>query len=597
MNTAKPAANPAVRFDPRRPPSLAEVEKALSAAPGNLELLRRRAGLRIDQGDLAAAGEDLRRAMAKAGAQADSTLLLVAARHALLSGRAAEAERLAARGLGRAPGNDELYGLLGAALQKQGKTDQAVAAYDAALNLNPFRRTYRIALAQALETKGDRDRAERVYRQALLTDSGFGDAALNLANLLQTTERFEEALAMYRRAADLLGVKAHVLSNVGALLRKMERYDAARVAYRRAICLAPEDSGPHYNYGNLCRAEDALDAAIVSYRRAISCRPNNAELHWNLSLALLCDGRLAEGFDEYEWRWRYDNFPSKRRDFPQPLWAGESFDGRTLLLHTEQGVGDVLQFLRFLPAIVERKGATGRIVLECHDNLLSLLEGFPGIDAMIPRFATPPPADLHLPLLSATRVLGIATLDDLPASVPYLPIPAGPDFPIPEADPDRLKVGFVFGGNPQFPNDRTRSTQLETWRPLFELEGVQFFCLQKGEREPEVAGLPERVVRLNERIETFRDTAVALGQLDLVITTCTSVAHLAGALGRPFWVVLSRNADWRWLAGRDDSPWYPSARLFRQTRLGDWDGVFERVGTALRAESAAHRARRSGGGS
>jgi hypothetical protein len=323
------------------------------------------------------------------------------------------------------------------------------------------------------------------------------------------------------------------------------------------------------------------------------CRPNNAELHWNLSLALLSDGRLKEGFDEYEWRWQYDNFPSKRRDFRQPAWAGEAFDGRTLLLHTEQGVGDVLQFLRFLPMIVERKGVGGRIVLECHDTLLSLMEGFPGIDAMIRRFDPPPPFDVHLPLLSAPRVLGIDTLERLPNAVPYLPVPPGPDLPVPEADPARLKVGFVFGGNPQFPNDRVRSTRLESWMPLFGIEGVQFFSLQKGDREPELAAAPADVVRLNERLDSFRDTAVALGKLDLVITTCTSVAHLAGALGRPFWVVLSRNADWRWLVGRDDSPWYPSARLFRQAELGDWDGVFARVAAALREEVGRRRGDRA----
>ena len=583
------AATSTVRFDPRKPPSLEQIEQALSRAPGDQALLRHRASARLDRGNFAGATEDVRRAMAKAGANADSALLAVAARLALRTGRAREAEQLATRGLGRAPGNDDLYGLLGAAQEKQGNTDRAIVSYDAAVNLNPFRRTYRIALAKALETKGNRDRAERVYRQALFTDPTFGDAALNLANLLQSNEQLDEALQLYRRSLELLGYKPYVLSNFGALLRKMGRYDQARTAYRRSMCLAPEDGGVYYNYGNLYRAEELLAPAIKSYRLAIACRPSNAELHWNLSLALLCDGQLKAGFDEYEWRWQYEHFPSKRRAFPQPLWDGGPFDGRTLLLHTEQGIGDVLQFLRFIPLIVERKGETGRIVLECHDNLLSLLEGLPGIDQIIPRFAPPPPADIHLPLLSATRVLRIDTLELLPNSVPYLAVPPGADFPIPEADPRRLKVGFVFGGNPQFPNDRTRSTKLESWMPLFDHDGVQFFSLQKGEREPEVANAPDSVVRLNERLSSFRDTALAMGQLDLVITTCTSVAHLAGALGKPVWVVLSRNADWRWLVGREDSPWYPTARLFRQTTLGDWDGVFERVGVALRETVASRR--------
>ena len=584
------AAMPAARFDPRNPPNLEQIQKALAEAPGDVDLLRRGAALWLDRGDLRSATVDLREAMRKAGKNADAALLSVAARASLLSGHFKEAEQLCMRGLSLAPGNDELYALLGGTMQRQKRLDRALPAYEAAVNLNPFRQPYRIALAQAFEATGDRERAERVYRQALLTDGKWGDVALNLANLLQSTERYAEAEQLYRRSMQILGVKGHLLSNLGALLRKMGRYREAAEVYRQGICLGPGDGGIYYNFANLQRAEDRLDEAVETYRRAVACRPDSAEIHWNLSLGLLAAGRLKEGFDEYEWRWKYDNFPSKRRDFPQPLWTGEPFEGRTLLLHTEQGVGDVLQFLRFLPMIVERKGKTGRIILECHEALMSLLEGFPGIDQMIERFAEPPPADLQLPLLSAPRALGVDTMEQLPATVPYLPIPDGPDVAVPEADPEHLNVGFVFGGNPQFPNDRSRSTRLESWMPLFEIEGVRYFSLQKGDREPEVVNAPDSVVRLNERLTSFRDTAVALGKLDLVITTCTSVAHLAGALGRPFWVVLSRNADWRWLVGRDDSPWYPSARLFRQTALDDWDGVFERVGAALREEVAARRA-------
>lgn len=582
-------AMPAVQFDPRRPPTMEELERALAKAPGDLDLIRRRASLYLDAGNLKAAAADLRQALRKAGNNADSALLTVAARASLLARQHREAEQLALRGLSRAPGSDELYGLLAAARQRQGQLAKAIPAYEAAVNLNPFRQTYRVALGQALETSGDRARAERVYRQALMSDGNAGDIALNLANLLQSNGNYEEAERLYWRTIEIQGFKGHILSNLGALLRKMGHYQQAARVYRRASCLAPEDAGIYYNSANLSRAEDRLDEAVRIYRRALVCRPENAEMHWNLSLALLAAGRLKEGLEEYEWRWKYDNFPSKRRDFKQPQWQGESFDGKTLLLHTEQGVGDVLQFLRFVPMIVERKGATGRIVMECHDTLTSLLAGFPGIDAMIERFAPPPPADLHLPLLSAPRALGIETMEQLPVSVPYLPIPEGPDVPVPEADATRLNVGFVFGGNPLFPNDKGRSTRLESWLPLFDLDGVRFFSLQKGEREPEVANAPASVVRLNERLTSFRDTAVALGKLDLVITTCTSVAHLAGALGTPFWVVLSRNADWRWLVGRADSPWYPSARLFRQARLDHWDELFVRIRAALQDEVAAHR--------
>lgn len=585
-------SSPAIRFDPHRPPSAEQLDQMLASEPGNIEALRRRAVIRLDAGDIAGASRDIDMALRRAGKRPDAELLCAATRIDLTRGRLAPALRNARLGLHQKPGHDELRGLLGAVLQKSGKTKEAIEAYEQAVNLNPFKRTYRMALAVALEEIGDLDRAERVYRHLLMVDKESGDATLNLANLLHKRENFQAALELYKRTLKIVGHQPHIYANLGALYRKLGDYERAHRAYRVSAVAKPGDSGLLYNLGNLYRAEERPDRAISTYRRAVACRPGHAEIHWNLALALLSNGDLADGFEEYEWRWQYENFPSRRRDFKQPLWDGSSFDGRTMLLHTEQGVGDVFQFLRFIPAIVERKGATGRIILECHDTLTTLLDGFPGIDGMIERFAPPPRFDIHLPLLSAPRALGIGKLEDLPNAVPYLPVPDVTSAPLEPKSGDALRVGFVFGGNPQFSGDRTRSTELSSWAPLFDVEGVRFFCLQKGDREPETADLPAHVVRANQNISTFLDTAVLMQQFDLVISTCTSVAHLAGALGRPVWVVLSHSADWRWLVGRDDSPWYPTARLFRQTRPGDWDGVFARVRAALQEEAA----KRSGPG-
>lgn len=563
--------------------SMQELDSALVAAPKDPEVRGQRAAARLAAGDPRGAYQDVQQALTDAGGSPSIDLLKVASRTALALGRLEECEKFVAKGLDLGPSGDELYGVLGGALQRAKRWPEAVLAYERAVNLNPFRRTYRIALGQVLEQMDDLDRAERVYRHGLHVDDQFGDAALNLANLLQRRERLDEALPLYRRAIELLGPKAHIYSNIGALHRKARHYPLAYRAYRISAALNPGDSGLYYNLGNLYRAEDRVSDADKAYRRSIFGRPNHAEIHWNRALALLSGGDLAEGFREYEWRWEYEHFPSRKRSFDKPMWQGESFDGKTLLIHTEQGVGDVLQFLRFMPWIGDLKGRTGRIVLECHGALMTLIDGYPGVDQIIERFATPPPFDMHLPLLSAPLVLGVRTLEDLPKDVPYLPIPAGKPFQLEEADPKRLKVGFVFGGNPNFSNDRERSTKLESWMPLFDIAGGQFFCLQKGDREPEVDLAPGSVIRVNERIGDFRDTALIMTQLDLVITTCTSVAHLAGALGVPFWVVLSRNPDWRWLIDREDSPWYPTARLFRQDEPGDWDGVFTRVEEALRA--------------
>lgn len=593
MSTSTKSA-PATKASP--PPSPAEpvgasdrllqqIDAALEKTPRDLRLLSRRIDVLIDLNRLDDARKTVRHAVDLAGTKADAVLLGQACRLALLFNRHEEAIRIARSGLQKAPAWPEFHGVLGISLRATGKPLEAVEALERAVNLNPLKRSYRIALGQALESVGQLDRAERVYRHGVVTDPNFGDAFLNLANVQQSAGSFDQAALNYDQSLRLLGQRSHIYGNYGALERKRLRYAAAHKAYRKSQVLKPNDSGTLYNLGNLLRAEDRLEEAVRIYKHALLIKSDSAGVHWNLSLALLSAGQLGDGFREYEWRWLYENFPSKRRDFKQPMWDGSPLNGRTLLLHTEQGVGDVLQFLRFLPNIVEKKAGDrpGRIVFEVHDAVLSLLSDLPGVDQTIERFEKPPHFDVHLPLLSAPLVLGVETLEDLPAEVPYLQIPAGPDFPIPEADPDRLKVGFVWGGNPQFQQDSERSTDIDHYLPHFDMPGVQWFCLQKGDREPEHVKAPDSVVRLNERIKDFRDTALIMTQLDLVISTCTSVAHLAGALGVPTIVLVSRNPDWRWMVNRSDSPWYPSVEVLRQKTHGDWPGVFADMRASLEA--------------
>lgn len=561
------------------------IDEALKGKPKDLGLWSSRVDALIDLGQFAEAKKSVRHALGLPGAKTAPVLLGQACRLALLSNNHAEAIKIATDGLKIAPAWPEFHGVLGIALRATGKPKEAIVALERAVNLNSLKRSYRIALGQALEATGQLGRAERVYRHGAITDPNFGDAFLNLANVQQSAGAFDEAAAHYEQSLRLLGQRSHIYGNYGALERKRLRYAAAHTAYRRSQILKPNDSGTLYNVGNLLRAEYRLDEAVHVYKRALMIKMDAAGVHWNLALALLAAGQLGEGFREYEWRWLHENFPSKRRDFKQPMWDGSPLNGRTLLLHTEQGVGDVLQFLRFLPDIVALKGGDkpGRLVFEVHDTVMSLVSDVPGVDQTIERFAKPPHFDVHLPLLSAPLVLGVETLEDLPAQVPYLQIPDGPDFPIPEADPKRLKVGFVWGGNPQFQQDTERSTDIDHYLPLFDMPGIQWFCLQKGDREPEHVKAPDSVVRLNERIKDFRDTAIAMSKLDVVISTCTSVAHLAGALGVPTLVLLSSSPDWRWMVGRSDSPWYPSVEVVRQKTHGDWPGVFAEVRASLEA--------------
>lgn len=553
--------------------------QALQRFPGQMELLHRAALIELATGHPAEARALIEPVLAQA--KVLPKLFQLAISVARAERRPDQAEALARRALERWPSLPEFHLELGNLLLDRNQTKQAAWHLEAAVNLRPHHAPAQFALGLALERLGDLARAEHLYRGVINLDERASQAMINLGVVLQKQDRLDEALALYLRAREM-NHPAVLHSNLGALYRSQHKFTEARAAYGVALGRDPNNASFLYNYGNLLKETGDLDGAIAAYRRALAIDPTAAGVHWNLSLALLAAGRLAEGFLEYEWRWQYEGFPSKRRNFKQPMWDGRPCPGRTLLIHTEQGIGDVLQFMRFLPMIAERAGGA-RIVFECHKPLMRLFEGLTGIDRMVERLGPEPlpDFDLHLPQMSAVHVLGLATLDDLPRRVPCIPAPNDSAFPLPEAQSDRLNVGLVWAGNPQFSGDRTRSTRLETVLPLLNVPGCRIFSLQKGEAEKQLADAPPELIRLNERIEDFRDTAVAMQRLDLIVTTCTSVAHLAGALGRPVWVMLSHAPDWRWLLGRADSPWYPSARLFRQSAPDDWTGLIARVGAAL----------------
>jgi tetratricopeptide (TPR) repeat protein len=562
--------------------------EALQHFPDNPELIHRAALVEHATGRHAAARALLEPALGRPAAPHKLFALAIQVGRALRD--LGWAERVARLALERWPSLPEFHLQLGTLLTARNQAQAAAWHLEAAVNLHPYHGPAQFALALALERLDDHARAEHLYRNVIASDARASQAMINLGVILQKQERLDEALTFYRRAAELPH-PAVLHSNLGALYRSLGRFDEARAAYGMALGREPNSVSYLYNYGNLLKEIGDLDGSIAAYRRGLAIEPENASVHWNLSLALLAAGRLKEGFNEYEWRWQYKGFPSKRRDFKQPMWNGRPCPGRTLLIHTEQGMGDVLQFMRFLPLIVTRAGGA-RVVFECHKPLMRLFEGLTGLAQMVERLGPEPLPhfDLHLPLMSAAHVLGIDTLDELPRDVPFIPMPDPAWFPVPEARADRLKVGLVWAGNPQFSGDRMRSTRLETVLPLIDVAGTQVFSLQKGEPEAQLKDAPPALIRLNERIGDFRDTAAAMLQLDLVITTCTSVAHLAGALGRPVWVMLSHAPDWRWLLGRDDCPWYPSARLFRQRGPADWSGVVGEVRAAL-AQAAEARAR------
>ena len=476
------------------------------------------------------------------------------------------------------PRHAEAYNNLGTVLKELASGDEAEAAYRAALSLRPDFPEAENNLGILLSSDGKFIEAETRFRRAIEARPDFPEAYNNLGDLLRLAGRLDEAEASARAALRLRPLYASAQVNLGNALRDSGRFGEARECYRQALATEPNHPEGLNNLASLLFDLGEIDAAIAHYRSALALKPDYADAHTNLALALLLGGHFAEGWQEYEWRWRQDKNRPHLRDFQQPLWTGEALGDRVLLVHAEQGFGDTLQFCRFVPPLA----AGLRVVLEVQAPLKPLLAGLPGIEAIVARGDVLPAFDVHCPLLSLPRILGTA-VDGIPAATPYL-----------QADPDRvlgwrrrldahpgLKIGLVWAGNPAMGADRRRSIGLEQFSVLADLPGMTFVSLQKGPAAAETP--PSGMVLLDwtDELIDFANTAALVEALDLVISVDTAVVHLAGALGRPVWLLNRFDRCWRWLQDRDDSPWYPTLRQFRQSSPGDWDGVLAAVGEAL----------------
>ncbi len=351
-------------------------------------------------------------------------------------------------------------------------------------------------------------------------------------------------------------------------------------AYDRAIALQPNYPEAFSNRGATLWELKRHDEALASYDRAIAIQPEFPEAHWNAASLRLLTGDFDRGWAEYEWRWKYKTMALARRNFAQPLWCGEPIEGKTILLHSEQGLGDAIQFCRYVPLVAER-GA--HVILEVDRRLQELMSSLGGAARVLSPGDVLPEFDVHCPLLSLPRAFH-TLLETIPSHTPYL-----------RASPERLtkwntrlgpkhglRVGLIWAGNPAHHRDHVRSIELSILAPLLDADAT-FFSLQKDIRPPDAAVLAGRsdVIQIAEELADFSDTAAAMAQLDLIISVDTSTVHLAGALGRPVWILLPYLPDWRWLLDRDTSPWYPTARLFRQDETRQWDSVIPRVQAAL----------------
>jgi tetratricopeptide (TPR) repeat protein len=504
------------------------------------------------------------------------------------------------------------YGLV---LNELGRHDEALVTFDLVLSIKRNSVEAHNNRGAVLERLGRDAEALACFERALAVKSNHVDALYNMASVLRKLTRYDEALKYFDRVLLLKPDHVNAHNNRGLALDGLNRPEDALAGYDRALKLAPRNLEALNNRGNvlqkLSRHSDAIacyDFALTinsghpevlnnrgrslsilgqhreglnSTLRATAAKPDYVDAHWNASLMHLRLGEFQNGWKKYEWRWKRGEGLKKLRIYPQPLWLGETpAAGKTILVHHEPGFGDTIQFARYA-SLLAQQGA--KVVLEVQPPLKALLSQIAGVEVIgngdpIPEF------DMHCPLMSLPLAFG-TTIDTIPADVPYLAAPASRTERLEALLPPRqgLRIGLVWSGNATHKDDHNRSISLARLGPLLEAPGVQFVSLQKELRDADAQLLAQdaRMTDLGRHFGDFDDTAAAIDLVDLVISVDTSVAHLAGAMGKPVWVVLPFCPDWRWLLERDDNPWYPTARLFRQPAIGDWDSVIARLTEAL----------------
>ena len=470
-------------------------------------------------------------------------------------------------------------------LHALGRLGEALASYDRAIELHP---DFVVALynrGRVLQDLNRQKLALASYDRALALRPNFAEALSNRGNVLQALGRRTEAVESYDRALELQPDFADALSNRGSALLRLNRYEEALANFDRAIAHRPQHSGALSNRGLVFVQLHRFDEALASFADAQAALPSNAEAHFGEAEILLLRGDFAHGWQKYEWRSRGQILRHAQRDFAQPMWSGqEEISGKTMLLHAEQGLGDTIQFCRYAPLVAER-GA--RVILEVQESLQELAGSLSGVAEVVAAGSDLPDFDVQCPLLSLP--LAFATnIKTVPSAVPYL-----------TASPQRVadwnerlgkkpRIGLAWSGRPRPAN---RSVPLDLLLPLLDCEAT-FVSLQKEVRAEDAAILSERseILHFGDALKDFSDTAAVITNLDLVISIDTSVAHLAGALAKPIWILLSFTPDWRWLLERNDCPWYPTARLFRQSDAGAWGKVMTQVNDALRRFLNEHTA-------
>lgn len=510
--------------------------------------------------------------------------------------------------------------ILANALRKLGRFSESIGWFERSLAAKSDQPEVLSALVEVLRLAGRNDQAEARMKELMIVHSAAHDALVRNGEALLNENRLEEAAGAFRALMQQFPQSWVGFNGLALAIFRLGRFNEALPLFQKSIELAPDNPGPFNNLGHACMTEGHLEQAIEvlkkavairpdfaeaynnlgsaylycldigqarrAYERALFFQPDNRDAHWNIAFLMLLSGDWLNGFREYEWRWL--KFPKERRSFREPLWSGLDIRGKTILLYAEQGFGDTIQFARFA-SMVAARGA--KVILECAPGLVSLMSRTTGVTQVVARGSALPHFDFHCPLMSTAYVLG-ATLDTIPRDVPYVHFDPGlqQDWGHRIAPYKReFNVGIAWAGSSTQSRNRERSAKLEAFAPLADLKGVRFFSVQIGDA-PRTSGMagPD-LVDLTRDIRSFDDTAALIANLDLVISVDTGVCHLAGAMGKPTFAMLAYSADWRWLLDRDDSPWYPTVRLFRQPVRGDWPSVILRIREAIAQSACTQR--------
>lgn len=610
------------------------MEQAIEASPRVSIYHNNLGNLKTTAGDLAGAEESYRRAIRADRKNGDAHLNLgKLLERQSLTAKARECYvaslRLSARSI-------EAHMSLGRLEESEGRLRAALQSYSNAVRLDPKYAGGHLAVGNAQVKLEALDKAEESYRTAIALDPNYADAIFNLANTVREQDRPEEALEWYRRAIALPGCAgADTYNNYGLTLSDLNQHDEAEKAFRmagelrpdfdeayfnlgkelttfgdamvgmemlrRAISINPSNASAYLQLGTALHARGFLHDAIAANRKALelkkSCKitlrnlgmvlahtgevegleiletmvkeqPESVDLHWSWAVALLLHGRFEDGWREYEWRMQVEDMRWQHKEYDVPRWTGEPLAGKRILLYTEQGFGDTLQFARYARLVAELGGT---VVLEVQGGLHRWCTALPGVAECIAKGNPLPHYDMYAPLMSLPYLLG--TREET------IPPPVAPYVEGSRTESAKLQVGIVWGGNAKHILDKLRSTRLTEWSGLAQIEGVEFTSLQIGDPVAQIGegGHGFEFVADCSAVRDFGDTASLIAGLDLVITVDTSVAHLAGSMGKPVWILLYNVVDWRWGLETDRTAWYPSARLFRQKTPSDWSGVFAEV--------------------